>query len=333
MARAGYEGIRMRADRLLSILLLLQSRGKMTALELSERLEVSERTIYRDMEALSIAGVPVYGEPGPEGGYALVERYRTDLTGLTEKELRALFMLSVPAPLDELGMSEELRAALLKLSAALPDAHRQEQERIGQRFHLDSTWWRQAEEPVPHLQTIHQAVLQNRKLHVKYHPFFTTVLERLVAPFGLVAKAGIWYLVSERKGAMHVRRVSSYTDVSMAEESFERPTDFDLAAFWEAWSSRYERLLSVFTTTVRVAEEFIPELPRHFGQSIHTKLEETKQPDSEGWIQLQLQFDSFETARSRLLGLGRSVKVIEPEALRRSVLDYAEQIVSLYENG
>jgi predicted DNA-binding transcriptional regulator YafY len=322
----------MRADRLLSILLLLQSRGKMTALELSERLEVSERTIYRDMEALSIAGVPVYGEPGPEGGYALVESYRTDLTGLTEKELRALFMLSVPAPLDELGMSEELRAALLKLSAALPDAHRQEQERIGRCFHLDSNWWRQAEEQVPHLQTIHQAVLQNRKLHVKYRPLFTTVMERLVAPYGLVAKAGIWYLVSERKGAMHVRRVSSYTDVYMAEESFERPADFDLVAFWEAWSSSYERFLSIFTATVRVAPSFLPELPRHFGQSIHAKLAEAGKPDPEGWIRLELQFDSFETARARLIGFGRGVEILEPEALRCSVIDFAQQIVSLYED-
>ncbi len=323
----------MRADRLLSILLLLQSRGKMTALELSERLEVSERTIYRDMEALSIAGVPVYGEPGPEGGYALVESYRTDLTGLTEKELRALFMLSVPAPLDELGVSEELRAALLKLSAALPDAHRQEQGRIGQRFHLDSTWWRQAEEQVPHLETIHQAVLQNRKLHVKYRPLYTSMLERLVAPYGLVAKAGIWYLVSALEGAMHVRRVSGLMDVRMTEESFERLENFDLVAFWEAWASRYERFLSTFTATVRVAEEFIPELPMYFGQSIHTKIVEAGPPDQDGWIRVELQFESFGAARARLLGFGRCVEVLEPEALRLSVLDFAEQIVSLYKDG
>lgn len=145
----------MRADRLLSLLMLLQIRGRMTARELAKELEVSERTIYRDIDALSIAGVPVYGEPGPEGGYALVDSYRTNLTGLTEGEVRALFMLSIPAPLADLGVSHELRAALPKLSAALPNARRRDEERVRQRFHLDSTWWRQGEERVPHLQTIH----------------------------------------------------------------------------------------------------------------------------------------------------------------------------------
>jgi predicted DNA-binding transcriptional regulator YafY len=333
MADAGFEEKLMRADRLLSILLLLQSRGKMTAKELSTRLEVSERTIYRDMEALSIAGVPVYGESGPEGGYALVESYRTDLTGLTEKEMRALFMLSVPTPLTALGVSEELQAALLKITASLPDTQRQGQERLRQCFHLDSIWWRQAEEQVPHLQTIHQAVVQNRKLHVEYRPLFTTLLKRLVSPYGLVAKAGIWYLVSERRGGLHVRRVSSYTDVRMIDETFERPTSFDLVAFWDEWSAGYEQRLSFFTAIVRVAPGFLPELPRHFGQSIHAKIAEAGQPDREGWMQLELPFDSFETARARLLGFGRGVEVIEPEALRRSVLDFADQIVTLYSEG
>jgi len=186
----------------------------MTARELAKELEVSERTIYRDIDALSIAGVPVYGEPGPDGGYALVDSYRTNLTGLTEGEVRALFMLSIPAPLADLGVSQELRAALLKLSAALPDARRRDEERVRQRFHLDSTWWRQGEERVPHLQTIHQAVWQDRKLHVMYHPPFAIEIERLVAPYGLVAKAGVWYLVCARNDRLHVHRVSDLLDVS-----------------------------------------------------------------------------------------------------------------------
>ncbi|MGD2252895.1 MAG: WYL domain-containing protein [Anaerolineales bacterium] len=320
----------MRADRLLSILLMLQTRGKMTARELSERLEVSERTIYRDMEALSIAGVPVYAETGPRGGYALVESYRTDLTGLTEKEMRALFMLSVPAPLAELGVSQELRAALLKLSAALPDTRRQEQEKIRQCLYLDSTWWQQAEEQVPHLQTIHQAVMQNRRLHVAYHPPFATVMERLVAPYGLVAKAGVWYLVSERNGALNVQRVSSYTDVHMTEESFERPASFDLAAFWDEWCAGYEQRLSVFTAIVRVAPGFVPELPKFFGYQIHAQINRANKIDPDGWIRVELPFESLGSARARILGFGRGVEVVEPEALRRSVIDFAEQIVSLY---
>jgi predicted DNA-binding transcriptional regulator YafY len=302
----------------------------MTARELAKELEVSERTIYRDIDALSIAGVPVYGVPGPEGGYALVERYRTNLTGLTEGEVRALFMLSVPAPLADLGVSQELRAALLKLSAALPDTRRRDEERVRQRFHLDSTWWRQGEECVPHLQTIHQAVWQDRKLHVVYRPPFAIEIERLVAPYGLVAKAGIWYLVCARNDAVHVHRVSHLLDVRLSDESLERPADFDLAAFWDAWCAGYEAFLSDFTATVRVAPGFIPELPKYFGSTIHTKIARAGPPDSEGWIRLELSFESFEAARDIILGFGRGVEVLAPCALRRSVLDYAEQIVALY---
>lgn len=320
----------MRADRLLSILLLLQANGQMSARELSEELEVSERTIYRDINALSIAGVPVYGKSGPEGGYALIDSYRTHLTGLSEGEVRALFMLSIHAPLTDLGMSQDLRKALLKLSAALPDAHRSDEERVRQRFHLDSTWWRQAEERIPHLQTIHQAVWQDQKLHVVYSPPFAIEIERLVAPYGLVAKAGVWYLVCARNDAIHVHRVSDLLDVRMSDETFERPVNFNLTAFWKEWCAEYEKYLSDFTATVRVAPSFIPELPRYFGDTIHTKIAKSGLPDNEGWIRLELSFESFETARDRILSFGSGVEVMQPHSLHRSVLDYAEQIVALY---
>lgn len=320
----------MRADRLLSLLMLLQTRGRLTAQELARELEVSERTIYRDIDALSMAGVPVYGVPGVGGGYALVDRYRTDLTGLTESEVRALFMLSIPAPLADLGVSQELRAALLKLSAALPDARRSDEAFVRERFHLDSGWWRQSEERVPHLQTIHQAVWQDRKLHAVYRPMFAVEIERLLAPYGLVAKAGVWYVVCARNDAMQVHRVSGLLDVRLSDESFERSADFDLAAFWETWCTEYEALLSDFTVTVRVAPDFVPVMPRYFGNAIHAKIEEAGPPDGEGWIRLELSFKSFEAARDRILSFGRGVEVLRPRALRRSVLDYAEQIVALH---
>ena len=148
----------MRADRLLSILLLLQARGRMTAHQLAQELEVSVRTIYRDIDALSTAGVPVYAERGPGGGCELIDSYRTSLTGLNKDEVHALFMLSIPAPLDELGVSQELKTALRKLAAALPAARRQDEERVRQRITLDWTGWNQPADPVPHLQTIQQAV-------------------------------------------------------------------------------------------------------------------------------------------------------------------------------
>lgn len=320
----------MRADRLLSILLLLQARGHMTARQLARELEVSERTIYRDINALSMAGVPVYGQSGPEGGYALVDSYRTNLTGLTEGEVRALFMLSLPAPLADLGVSQEFRTALRKLSAALPDTRRQDEERVRQCFHLDSTWWRQGEERVPHLQTVHQAVWHNRQLYVLYRPPFAIEIERLVRPYGLVAKAGVWYLVCARNEAMYVHRVADLLAVRLSAESFERPASFDLAAFWAEWCLEVETLLADFTVTVRVAPDFVSELSRYFGNSIHTKITRAGPPDAAGWIRLELSFESFEAARDRLLSFGRGVEVLEPRALHRSVLDYAEQIVALY---
>ena len=149
----------MRADRLLSILLLLQTHGRMPAGKLAKELEVSERTIYRDIDALNTAGIPVYGEPGPDGGYSLLDNYRTRLTGLTDKEIRALFMLGIPDPLMKLGVGQEIKTALLKLAAALPEEHLQTEKYIRQRFYLDSTWWQQGDEVVPQLRTVHQAVL------------------------------------------------------------------------------------------------------------------------------------------------------------------------------
>ena len=320
----------MRADRLLSLLMLLQTRGRMTARELAEQLEVSERTIYRDIDALSAAGVPVYGEAGPEGGYALVDRYRTTLTGLTEGEVRALFMLSIPAPLADLGVSQKLRTALLKLTAALPEVHRRAEERVRQRFHLDSTWWHHREELVPHLLTIHQAIWQDYKLQITYHPPFTIEIEQLVAPYGLVAKAGVWYLVFARNSAIRVHRVSNFINVRISDEPFKRSADFNLAAFWQEWCSEHETSLFNYSTTVRISPDLIPELPRYFGSQIHAKIAQAGPPDEQGWIRLELSFESFEAARERILGFGRAVEVLTPQALRRSVLDFAEQIVSLY---
>ena len=222
----------MRADRLLSLLMLLQARGRLTAGKLARELEVSERTIYRDIDALSTAGVPVYGEPGPEGGYALLDSYRTNLTGLTEGEVRALFMLSIPQPLADLGVGRELGAALRKLSAALPAARRSDEQRVRQRFHLDATGWDQVEESAPHLSMVHQAVWQDRKLHLAYRiqPLAIHV-EQTVDPYGLVAKAGIWHLVYGLGGAIRVLRVAALLDARLSPESCERPADFDLAAF------------------------------------------------------------------------------------------------------
>jgi predicted DNA-binding transcriptional regulator YafY len=320
----------LRADRLLSLLMLLQTRGRMTARQLAGELEVSERTIYRDIDALSLAGIPVYGEAGRAGGYALLDHYRTSLTGLTDGELRALFMLSIPAPLDALGVSQDLKAALRKLSAALPGERRQDEARVRQRFYLDSAGWRHEGEPVPHLQTIYQAVWQNRRLQVSYHALPGVEIEQQVDPYGLVAKGGAWYLVYAWKKRLRARRVAGLLDARLAEDRFERPPDFDLEAFWKSWCAEREESRSLYRVQARVAPGFIPWLTFYLGEQGRTALAAAGPADSAGWISLELRFESLEAARERLLGFGAGVRVLAPEALRLSIQDYAAQICGLY---
>lgn len=321
----------MRADRLLSLLMLLQTHGKLPAHQLAKELEVSERTIYRDIEALSMAGIPVYGEPGREGGFALVDHYRTTLTGLSDAQVQALFMLNIPAPLADLGVRQEARTALLKIAAALPGDHREDERRVRQRFFLDAVGWDRGEEAVPHLQTIHNAVWQDRQLWILYQigPLAGS-LDQRVEPYGLVAKAGIWYLVYRRGEAMRVHRVSRLLDARPAEETFVRPADFDLAAFWQHWCAEQEKSSSYFAATTRISPRLLPELPRLFGDRVRDRIAQAGPADAEGWIILDLAFESLEAARDRLLSLGGGVEVLAPQALRASLLDYAQQIAVLY---
>lgn len=326
----------MRADRLISLLMLLQTRGRMTAQELATELEVSERTIYRDIEALGASGVPVYAESGPGGGCSLVDSYRTTLNGLNTDEVRALFTLSVPAPLDALGMSQPLKAALLKLSAALPASQRNG-EAIGvrQRVYLDSTpWGASTKEPTPHLQTILRAVWQDHKLslvrHVYFAGFIDTQVEHIVMPLGLVAKEGAWYLACSCEGHMQVFRVAHLTSAEVLDETFERPTGFDLVAFWEEWCEAVERGHGTFDVQVRIAPQMLEHLPQYLGRHVTVTPLPPERPDPAGWQTLRLTFETLYEARRRLLTLGGMVEVLEPPELRWSIADYAEQIGKLY---
>lgn len=321
----------MRADRLLSILMLLQSRGRLTAQELAAELEVSVRTIYRDMDALSIAGIPVYTERGPGGGCSLLDSYRTTLTGLNQDEVRALFMLSIPQPLVELGVDQELKAALRKLAASLPASRRQEEERVRQRIHLDSVEWLHSREPVPHLRTIQLAIWQDRLLHLAYDLPFQTRVERLVEPYGLVAKASVWYLVCAAGDRMRVHRVSQLADARLVEQRFERAPGFDLAAFWQSWCAEIEQNRPSFSATVRAAPRLLPLLARNFGDAFGPNLARGSSADAQGWITLTLPFETLEDARERILGFGGAMEVLGPRPLRDSVRDCAAQIMAVYD--
>jgi predicted DNA-binding transcriptional regulator YafY len=324
----------MRADRLISILMLLQARGRMTARALAEELEVSERTIYRDMEALSASGVPLYAESGPGGGLALLDSYRTNLTGLDEGELRALFMIfSAPGPLEKLGASKELRSAMQKFSAALPDSRRSSEEQVQQRFYLDWSWWFHAGEQVPHLSTIRQAVWEDRRLRLSYRTYLLISIEVEVEPYGLVAKAGAWYLVGCVEGQPQVYRVSWLSGVQPLEARFTRRRDFNLAEYWQRWCGEYEELQHAYLVTLRVSPQLMKVLPLYFGRSLSGMIAQAGAPDEQGWVTLTLPFESLENARDRILSFGAAAEVLEPEALRCSLVDFARQIVSFYDSA
>jgi predicted DNA-binding transcriptional regulator YafY len=319
----------MRADRLLSLMMLLQTRRQMTAEELAAELEVSKRTIYRDIDALSIAGVPVYANCGPGGGYALLDSYRTTLTGLNEDEIRALFMLTIPGPLSDLGVSQQLKAAILKLTSAFTGDHYEHAAYLRQRLHLDAASWFQTDEPTPHLKTIQAAAWQDRQLVLAHRRHNNTVRERTISPYGLVAKASIWYLVAATDQGMRVYRVSRIESVQMTQTHFTRPQDFDLPQFWTDWVIDYNASLPKYPVTLRIGPDLIPVLPYIFGDEIQSLIEQA-QPDAAGWRVMDYTFERLEEAQSYVLGMGASVDVIAPAELRINVLKLATEVVAHY---
>mgnify|MGYP001051279298 CR=1 FL=1 len=321
----------MRADRLISLVLLLQTRGRMTARELADELEVTERTIYRDVIALSSAGIPLYTDRGPGGGIALLDSYRTTLTGLSEDEAAALFMLSIPAPLEALGVGNKLRDALLKLSAALPASRREAEQHTRQRIHLDSVPWFQGEQHAPFLAVLQQALWQDCRVDLTYESGFGAQIQAVVEPLGLAAKVHTWYLVYRHETAIKVLPVRRVIRAQPLTERFNRPADFDLILYWKQWVAENEAFHVRYPVLVRVAPEFLPILGRYL-PDITYQLADEATGEYQEWRTLHLYFDSLEAARGRLLGLGRAVEVVEPLPLRLSLLDFAEQIVDFYHN-
>ena len=319
----------MRADRLLSILILLQTRGRLTAQKLADELEVSERTIYRDMDALSTAGVPVYCERGPGGGCALLESYRTNLTGLTQNEVRALFMLSIPTPLEQLGVDRDLKAALLKLSAAIPDNFRPDSARAQQRIHLDSSAWFQPDQLTPHLGNIHHALWEDHCLDLTYRLAFGAQVNHLVKPYGLVAKSNHWYLVFARQESLFVLPVSDVLDAQLSERTFTLPPGFNLVEYWAVWSSHYENNRPQYPVRVRISPKLLEMLRLFNDPLLPGDQHAPEMVDTVGYIQ-SYQFDTFENARKSLLNFGGAVEILAPHALRESVLDFAQETISVY---
>jgi predicted DNA-binding transcriptional regulator YafY len=318
----------MRADRLLSILLLLQTHRRLTGRDLAHRLEVSERTIHRDMEALGMAGVPVLAERGTGGGWSLLEGYRTNLTGLSSAEVQALLLARPTRLLADLGLRQAAEAALLKLLAALPAVSRSNAEYARQRLHVDGAGWHEAQEQVPYLLPIQEAIWQERKLRLTYQRGDGEQVERLVDPLGLVAKGGIWYLVAAVEGALRSYRVSRVQSAQMTDEPFARPSDFDLAAYWAQSMVDFKANLPRYPATLR-ADAAIVSTMRHADR--YARVEYVSPPESDGWVTLSMLFEEEHTAREDILRFGPQVEVVEPASLREQVIQAAKGIVTLYE--
>lgn len=322
----------MRADRLISLLMLLQTNGRMTADDLAERLEVSTRTIYRDLDALSGAGVPVYTERGPNGGCMLMESYRTNLTGLNASEVQALFMFTVPGLLADLGADKASEAAMLKLMASLPAPFQQDATFVQERLHLDPAAWFQPEENVPFLSLLQTAVWQNKRLRLHYRRGDGQWVKRLLDPYGLVAKASVWYVVGGmRGGRIQVYRVSRIMDAETTGTDFERPEAFNLASYWQTWRDHFEATQNQLAVQLRVPPNSGPLLALVFGEGIVQELQKSK-PNNDGTATLSLTFDSVKSACRQLLGLGTAVEVISPPELRQQMLNYAQKAVEKYQS-
>lgn len=323
----------MRADRLLSILMLLQSRGRMTARELASDLEVSERTIYRDIQALSIAGVPVYAERGPGGGVLLVDRYRSDLTGLTQDEIKALFILGLPPALAELGLDQDLKAAFLKLSASLPKTLQGDNQQVQQRIHIDLSSWHPTIKHTPPatLQVLQEAIWESLELevsHLTLMPLRPNAVRSVLWPLGMVAKAEQWYLVAWRNDHLVVIRVDRIQKAVLTDQHFERPKDFDLVRYWKMWCQK-NREQADFNVVLKVSPDILANLSFFFTGNVR----QVGETDSRGWTIVEVAYEYHEQARSRLLGLGGAIEVLEPVALRYSIQDYAGQIVQRYSDA
>jgi predicted DNA-binding transcriptional regulator YafY len=322
----------MRASRLVSILLLLQTRGAMTAGELAEQLEVSTRTVYRDVEALSEAGVPIYAERGPHGGVRLVDGYRTRLTGLTVDEAEALFLSGLPGPAAELGLGTVVAAARLKVLAALPPELRARASRVAQRFHLDAPGWFQTTDEVPHLGRLAEAVWETQAVELDYRRPGKSARRR-VEPLGLVLKGGTWYLVGATAGQVRTYRVSRVQGLTLTDERFDRPVDFDLVAYWAASTRAYEGAVDRVPVRLRVVPEALGALHDIVGSATMSRTVRREEPDPDGWIRLDMFFDWIDEAETAALRMGSRAEILEPAELRRRVVDSARSVLDRYEAG
>jgi predicted DNA-binding transcriptional regulator YafY len=322
----------MRASRLVSLLLLLQARGRMTGQELADELEVSLRTIYRDVESLSAAGVPIYADRGPTGGYQLLDGYRTRLTGLTAGEAESLFLTGMPGPAAELGLGAVLAAAEVKLMAALPKGLAERAARARERFHLDVPGWFHGGDPTPFLAPVADAVWNQHRLCLRYRRWKTpTPVTRTIDPLGLVLKAGHWYLIARSEGGDRTYRIDRILELEALEEVFDRPADFDLAEFWQSYLDRFHAEMFSGEAVVRFSPEGMRRLLHLLTPAvIQAARDNAGEPDQAGWVRTVIPIESVRHAHAELMRFGGEAEVLEPAELRDRMVASARAVLEVY---
>jgi predicted DNA-binding transcriptional regulator YafY len=315
----------VRADRLLAIVLKLQSRGRLTAAQLATELEVSIRTIYRDVLALGTAGIPIYGD---STGYQLVDGYQTQLTGLTADEAQGLVLTGLPGAAADLGLAEAVAAAQLKLAAALPEALRERATRMRQRFHLDAPGWYHDGDSSDHLAAVAGAVWQQQALAVRYENW-NGVADHRLEPYGLVLKAGKWYLVARSGRGVRTFRVRAILELSVLADRFDWPEDFDLVAYWREHILDFRARLHRGEALVRLAPTALESLPHLMGRAVADAVA-AGEPQADGWLLARVPIESDSHAEMQFLRLGAQVEVLEPASLRKRLAATAAGLAALY---
>ncbi|MEO6394972.1 MAG: YafY family protein [Devosia sp.] len=319
----------MRASRLLTLMMMLQTRGRLSAETLARELEVSVRTIYRDIDQLSAAGVPVYADIGRNGGFALLDGWRTRLTGLTAPEARALFLAGLPGPAGELGLGDEVQAAELKLLAALPADWQDEARRMSSRFHLDPKGWFASGHKPDYLKLVADAVWGERRLAIRYDSW-TKISDSVVEPLGIVLKGGTWYLVARRDAAFRTFRLSQIVTLLAMDERFERPADFDLPKYWEESTAQFEQDVYVGTARVRVTKTGASRL-KDISPTVRRAVDDAApQFNAQGWAELDVPIEEERWASREMTRIGSEIEVLAPATLRTRMAEIAERLAGFY---
>ncbi|MEK3983935.1 YafY family protein [Paenibacillus sp. FSL K6-3166] len=317
----------MRADRLLSILLLLQNRGKMTSRELAQILEISERTVFRDMEALSASGIPILAERGREGGWMLTEGYRTSLTGMKPQEIGSLLLSTDASILKDLGIQDDFSSAILKLEAASSHRTSNPAHHLSERIHIDGASWHPSDETYPFLSVLQGALWEDRKVKITYLRSNETTV-RFIDPLGLVAKRGVWYVVAKSEDELRTFRVSRLVNVEETHEGFKRPDDFDLKQYWEESTMAFKAALPKYQVKLRVRTSVLKELQRERFVSVQL-IEPTSNAE---WVNVDAEFNTIESACRIILSFSPSVIVLSPQELLEMVKSAITKISAIYED-